>query len=79
MSKKIKIKINNSTIGLSLNEFWYFFYYLKNISDFYEMSENKDKKIMISFPGPPLHLSTNKEQFRNIYSQVRYYASDDRL
>ena len=30
MNKKINIEVNGSIIGLNLNEFWYFHYYLKN-------------------------------------------------
>ena len=73
ISKTIQIKINDSTIGLSLNEFWYFRYYLKNINCFYNKSENESKKIMISFPGTSLCLVADKYQFKNISSQIDSY------
>ena len=74
MSRNIKIQINNSSIRLQLNEFWYFFYYLKSISDFYDKSENKNKKIMITFPGTSIHFTADKNQFKNIQSQVFSYT-----
>ena len=74
MSKNIKIQINNSSIRLPLNEFWYFFYYIKSISDFYDKSENKNKKIMITFPGTSIHFTADKNQFNNIRSQVFSYT-----
>ena len=63
MAKKIQIQINDSTIGLSIGDFWYFHYYLKNISNFYKKPENKSKKIMIAFPGTSLSLITDKNIF----------------
>ena len=73
MNKKINIDVNGSTISLNLNEFWYFYYYLKNIASFYNKSENYSKKIMISFPGTALRLIADRSNINNISSQVKSY------
>ena len=78
MIRKVNIKINDSTIGLRLNEFWYFFHYIKSISDFYDKSENKSKKIMIAFPGTSIHIAANKSQFKDIQNQVFSYTDSFR-
>ena len=70
MSKTIHIEINNSTIRLQLNESWYFYHYLKNISSFYDNKSNESKKVMIAFPGTQLHICVNKKDFNNISRQV---------
>ncbi len=66
----MKIKINKSTIMLDSNEFWYFFHYLKNISDFYDKPENQDKIVRMSFPGTSLHLDADKALFNTVREQV---------
>ena len=43
MTEKFQIQINDSTIGLALNELWYFYYYLKDVSSFYDKTENRFK------------------------------------
>ena len=73
MNKKINIDVNGSTISLNLNEFWYFYYYLKNIASFYNKSENYSKKIMIFFPGTSLRLIANRSNINNISNQVKSY------
>ena len=73
MNKKINIEVNGSIIGLNLNEFWYFHYYLKNIASFYNKSENHSKKIMISFPGTALRLIADRSNINNISRQVKSY------
>jgi len=73
MIRKVNIEINDSIISLKLNEFWYFRYYLKNISNFYSKDENKAKKIMISFPGTSLRLVANHKNIKSISNQVKSY------
>ena len=81
MTDKIKIKINDSSINLKLNEFWYFRYYIKNITHFYNQSENKSKKILISFPGTSLQLIAGQREVENISDQVKSYIDffDDKI
>ena len=73
MSETIHIEINNSTIRLPLNESWYFYHYLKNISSFYDNKNNESKKVMIAFPGTQLHICVNKKGFNNISRQVKFH------
>ena len=70
MSKTVHIEINNSTIRLQLNESWYFYHYLKNISNFYNNKNNESKKVMIVFPGTQLHVCASKKDFNDISRQV---------
>ena len=81
MTDKIKIKINDSSINLKLNEFWYFRYYIKNITHFYNQSENKSKKILISFPGTSLRLIEGQREVQSISDQVKSYIDffDDQI
>tara|TARA_B000000475_G_scaffold68219_1_gene54740 strand:- start:58 stop:312 length:255 start_codon:yes stop_codon:yes gene_type:complete len=75
MANKINIYINDSSIGLKLNEFWYFHYYLKNISEFYNQTQNQSKKILISFPGTSLQLVAGQKEIENISNQVKSYIN----
>ena len=74
MTEKFQIQINDSTIGLALNELWYFYYYLKDVSSFYDKTENRFKKIMIVFPGTSLRLVADREKIINISDQVKSYV-----
>ena len=73
MIRDINIEIEGSVISLSLNEFWYFRYYIKNVSHFYDKLENKSKKVMIKFPGTSFHFVADRKEIKNISNQVKTY------
>tara|TARA_Y100000590_G_C15661838_1_gene992983 strand:- start:1218 stop:1475 length:258 start_codon:yes stop_codon:yes gene_type:complete len=69
-NKFIAININNEKINIQQNEFWYFKNMLNEISNYYDLNENRTNSILLKIPGTGKFKKINHEIFCNLNMQI---------
>ena len=69
-NKFISINIQNEKINIQQNEFWYFKNMLNQISNYYNLKENKINSVLLKIPGTGKFIKINYKIFSNLIIEV---------
>ena len=69
-NKFISINIQNEKINIQQNEFWYFKNMLNQISNYYDLKENKTNSVLLKIPGTGKFIKINYKIFSNLIQQI---------